>query len=1500
VATCITTALPAGANVVLATFTPTLTTDYSGSSNTATVTVLTTTSVGLAITTPVSSPYYYGEALTLTASNLPTGLPQGGNAESVTFYDGGISIGTGTINSSGVATLTTSTVTPLTLGTHTFTVVYGGDSTHAASGVISTIPTSGVTTILANVTTVANHVYQIDTTTPIANSVAYSGTGFTLSATVTASGSVAIPTTSGHVTFYDSSIYLGTGTINSSGIATLDSTAVGFPTSATAAGKHYFIASYGGVYSAVGVAQFSPSLSSSAQLTIVTGQTINFTAPASSPTYNTSVTLVATSVETGTSISTGLTVAFTSATTSVCTVNGTTLSYIGVGTCTVNANQAGNTGSGGIYPAATQVQQTVTVGKAAQSISHWYNGSTIYGAPITLSAVSSSASDSANGLPIVYTVVSGPAAAGVVSGTSVTPTGVGTITISAALAANNYYTGVNAVSRTFTVYPRPLTITATYSGGAIIYGSAAPTTITPTLSPHVDSPASGLATGDTQASLGAGLLCGTSYAGLPSNHPGSYPTFCYGAVNANYDITYVDGSFTVNKATPVFANGPTATGGPYAQLVTFVLSQPAIPATGPFVINGVNNTVAGVWAWTTPSAYASGSGTTPSITFKPSDTQDYNSLLTSTVAITVTKANPTVTWPAAVSISSGTTIASGAPALSGSASNGGVTVGGSFAWSCTVPTSVNYNGGVCATSASPTTLPEWVTFTPGDTADYNSLDHQINVTWTLPLPTVNWSLLSASAITYGSKLSSSQFSITSLLLGPVSTSLHVSHSADPDSGWQGDSGTFTWTSPNTAPAAGNSVSESVTFTPDSGTLSTVKNNINITVNKATPVVSVWPTAAPITYGPAVALSTSTLSFTSGSGGTFAWTDGSQIPDANQNGGAGAASYAVTFTPSGANASNYASITNHLVSVIVNQALATVTNLPTAPAIPVGDTLVDSTPLSGGTASSAGSFAWTDSTIAPAVGNSAQSVTFTPSSTNYTTTTAEVNITVNPCGQQDNGTFSTATGLGNFSYATALSVTNLASSPGSLTSATTPSSTLDAQGSDVSAVCAVDTSAHDGTAVTVTYPTITSESTASTQAIAAGVSGSDAGTYGTNAAVLAFGTVATAPIATVVQGATINITDDGQGDPGLIVTSADYSAGVFATMGGEVNIYNTYVATSGIYSPALKATEQGTLAITDTGTGAGGPLTATTYGNNSPVLATGMGGGIVTSTGGVYTSVSVSSTTGTESAGVHAAGANAVSPYTGSSITLNGDTVTAENASAVEINGKSSVNLTGATLSSANGDNHGIFLYYDSTPGDAVSGASSFTMTGGSILYACDAATLSTCATSAGGYQNSTATVFSVANTATATISLTDVAMSNLTNSTGDGVLLTAAAISGLGTTGSNGATVTFEAYGETLTGDIVVDPISTVNLTLTTDGSAVPTVLTGAINGATSTPGTPGTATGKVNLTLGATSTWIVTEDSYLYGLTNAGSGNIICANPGACHVYVWQTGAWTLQAGIN
>ncbi len=86
--------------------------------------------------------------------------------------------------------------------------------------------------------------------------------------------------------------------------------------------------------------------------TVKTGQTISFTSTAPTAAKVNGSTYTATATATS-----GLAVTFSSATPSVCTASGAVFTFIAEGTCTVNANQAGN----GTYNPAPQVQQSFTV-----------------------------------------------------------------------------------------------------------------------------------------------------------------------------------------------------------------------------------------------------------------------------------------------------------------------------------------------------------------------------------------------------------------------------------------------------------------------------------------------------------------------------------------------------------------------------------------------------------------------------------------------------------------------------------------------------------------------------------------------------------------------------------------------------------------------------------------------------------------------------------------------------------------------------------------------------------------------------------------------------------------------------------------------------------------------------------------------------------------------------------------------------------------------------------
>ncbi|HLH30720.1 MAG TPA: Ig-like domain-containing protein, partial [Terriglobia bacterium] len=172
-----------------------------------------TTTVLVSSLNPANVGQSIGFTVTVTAAT--GGIPSG----AVTFRDGTTSIGSGTLNASGQAVFTTST---LTAGTHPITAVYAGNAVFATS-------TSTAVTQLVNAT-------GTSTATVVTSSVQPSTTGqaVTLRAAVTASSG----SPSGTVTFMDGASPLGTGTL-SGGAALLT-------TSALAAGFHIITAVYSG------------------------------------------------------------------------------------------------------------------------------------------------------------------------------------------------------------------------------------------------------------------------------------------------------------------------------------------------------------------------------------------------------------------------------------------------------------------------------------------------------------------------------------------------------------------------------------------------------------------------------------------------------------------------------------------------------------------------------------------------------------------------------------------------------------------------------------------------------------------------------------------------------------------------------------------------------------------------------------------------------------------------------------------------------------------------------------------------------------------------------------------------------------------------------------------------------------------------------------------------------------------------------------------------------
>jgi hypothetical protein len=251
-----------------------------------------------------ASPVSAGTAITFTATAIgASAVPTG----AVIFQDGGTAIGTGTINGSGVATFTTSS---LAAGPHTISAVYNGDT--------GSLPASPAT---------ISETVQAPTATTLASSANPSsiGAAITLTAAVTASGNTtSAGTLSGTITFTDGATTLGTGALNASGIAILK-------LSTLTIASHNITATYGGATYYVG--------SASTALVQVVQQATTSTLLSSSANpsiVNVSVTFTATVTGTGTT-PTGV-VSFKEGST---TLGQGTLNASGVATFTTSTLTAG-------------------------------------------------------------------------------------------------------------------------------------------------------------------------------------------------------------------------------------------------------------------------------------------------------------------------------------------------------------------------------------------------------------------------------------------------------------------------------------------------------------------------------------------------------------------------------------------------------------------------------------------------------------------------------------------------------------------------------------------------------------------------------------------------------------------------------------------------------------------------------------------------------------------------------------------------------------------------------------------------------------------------------------------------------------------------------------------------------------------------------------------------------------------------------------------------------
>ncbi len=321
----------------------------------------------------------------------------------------------------------------------------------------------------------------------------------------------------------------------------------------------------------------------------------------------------------------------------------------------------------------------------------------------------------------------------------------------------------------------------------------------------------------------------------------------------------------------------------------------------------------------------------------------------------------------------------------------------------------------------------------------------------------------------------------------------------------------------------------------------------------------------------------------------------------------------------------------------------------------------------------------------------------------------------------------------------------------------------------------------------------------------------------------------------------NVTVNKNGGSSSNTENGDFygqNAGVLALNGAQVTVKDSTFNTDAVNGNAVFSYGEGTVVnisdsvIRTTQNNSGGiqttgggttnayNLDAETAGNSAAAIRSDRGGGTVYVEGGKYI------TNGTGSPAI----------YCTADITASSAELTANASEGVVVEGKNSVTLenctvTGKMSNTYNGDsneNIHCIMIYQSMSGDAALGEASFSASGGSI-------------------KSLAGDMFYITNT-DCVISLENVEFT-LANDTFLRIEGNDSS-RGWGTAGANGGDVVLTASSQKINGNIIVDKISSLDLTLS-EGSE----LMGAVNSENNG--------GKVSVTI-SDSTWTLTADSYV------------------------------------
>lgn len=477
----------------------------------------------------------------------------------------------------------------------------------------------------------------------------------------------------------------------------------------------------------------------------------------------------------------------------------------------------------------------------------------------------------------------------------------------------------------------------------------------------------------------------------------------------NYNVVEIDVPVTIVKATPIISNVPTFGNLIYGNTL------------GSLTLTGGYASVFGSFAWKYPDKTTTTGISNEIIAFTPNDAKHYESVEFE-VSVNTVKATPEIqTMPTASNITYGDVVASSV------ISGGAISTEGTFSWeneedildagtytrtaiftpkdtknykTITTPLSLvvekkapdittypevgettygkalnqlNMSEGVASVAGTfrwknGTTIPETgksqfvMEFVPDDTNNYKTISFDIPVVVTKATPIVNAYPVS-SKITYTQQLGESQ-----LTGGTASVP-----------------GEFCWVSGEIQPKAGTRNYEVAFIPTDEKNYNQVTFSVLVTIDPAATSITSTPTATDIVYGQKMQES----SLFGGVGsvpGRFEWLDGDDVLNA------GSYLRTVCFIPE--DDKNYKeSYCN--VAFIIKKATPTIETTPVPSVITYGEALSTSR-LTNGEADVEGEFTWRDGSTCPPVGESSQTVIFTPTdSDNYNRAIFDVVVTTKP-------------------------------------------------------------------------------------------------------------------------------------------------------------------------------------------------------------------------------------------------------------------------------------------------------------------------------------------------------------------------------------------------------------------------------------------------------------------------------------------------------------------------